>query len=197
MSVRHLKQGGDDRLARRRELYAEWLADPVLERRLRAQQRATRDRMKADADSLAKRRASRLAYYYRNKNRERTEAEWAVVRERRRAQYVAARERIGKKVGAEPRTGRGGRARVPAEPFRKWLFAYGEWLGDLTAEAIAPELGLVVRRVYSWMYEGQSKVALDLVDQAIAYCPTEITVDGRVIYEIGDLYPELFGQEAA
>jgi hypothetical protein len=191
---RRLKQ--TERAKRRRELYAERLADPYLARLVIARRRKWYDAMRSDPDKLKHTRERKAAWQRakreqeRQRQRPRSEVELARLREARRALYVARLEREGKTITREKATGR---PIADAAPFRQWLQAYGELIGETAAGPIAIDLGLVERRVQSVLFGQQEQVALDVVDRALINSGPQVTLKirgrRRAITSVEDLYP--------
>lgn len=85
--------------------------------------------------------------------------------------------------------------RLPVEPFACWLDEYSRVSG-LENGALAAHLGLVARRVQSYRYRSQAMVAFDVVDCALTNANRIVDVDGRSVFVLEDLYPELLEDAA-
>jgi hypothetical protein len=80
--------------------------------------------------------------------------------------------------------------RLPSAPFGRYLEAY-EKASRLGPTGTALALGVEPRRSQYFRYGTQPSVAFDVVDRALMNANRTVEVDGRSIFAIGDLYPEL------
>lgn len=96
----------------------------------------------------------------------------------------------------------GEKPRVRVEPFRAWLHAYAAKVGvEPAAQPLLSELGLhgeiTGRRMQDYLRPCKQRfVMLDVVDLALLNAFVVVTVDGRDIFTLEDLYPEI-GRRAA
>lgn len=80
--------------------------------------------------------------------------------------------------------------RIPASPFSAWLKAYRRST-NLSNAALARQLGMSERRLRSVLAGEYDRVALDVVDRALTNAVEGVYVEGRLILDLGDLYPDL------
>lgn len=80
--------------------------------------------------------------------------------------------------------------RLPAAPFGRWLEAYADATG-LSDPETAAYLGVTPRRTQVYRLGGSGSVAFDVVDRALSNASWVVEVDGRAVFGIDDLYPEL------
>jgi hypothetical protein len=79
-------------------------------------------------------------------------------------------------------------------PFARWLDVY---LGEGDHKMVALELGLSERRARSYLNGEQRLVGFNSVDRALSRATRIVELDGRQIFWVGDLYPEIEGEVAA
>lgn len=175
----------------RREKRVRWLDDPYLGEVLRKQARDYRNRVRDDPIRLEQLRERQRVWAKAHRAEPGSKEE---RREGRRALSVARAEGHGR-VLQEP--ARAELPVLPAEPFRRWLVAYGLAIGEVEGLAIALNVGIEPRRVTGVLAGQVDNVSFDIVDRALINARFAVDVDlgskrwPRVVtsYDVGDLYP--------
>ena len=176
----------EHRNALKRAEYARSMADPEQRALVRNRERDHRREMrKKDPEFVAAER--RRSREWRRRKREQDPEYFSPER---RAQRAAERQERARASSS----GKGGRSRLAADPFRDWLAAYSRARGGLSSDEIGQELGIVGRRVRGVLYDGQDHVSLDVVDRALTNSRIVVHAAGRVVVTLDDLYP--FGAAA-
>ena len=110
------------------------------------------------------------------------------VREVARMGYRLRREQAGLPARQRRRTVVDGtEPRLPIGPFRRWLEAYRR-ARDLSVAELGVELGLGERMARRYLSGDQGSVALDNVSRALTEARTVVTVDGRLVVTLDDVY---------
>lgn len=107
--------------------------------------------------------------------------------------------RASRGVTARPRPADTNVPVVPAEPFIRWIEELWRLLGVSDAETreddrplprdLAARMETSVRHLYDLRHRRKKYVAVDTVDRALLSIHEAITVDGRLITTLDDLYP--------
>lgn len=188
--LRELSQ--DPLNVRRRELYAERMADPYLAERFRQAKALTEAKRRQDPE-----RYQALLEHHRAANARYRAAHPERVREQRRSAYVKFHEENTGLLPLAKATGNLLALRMPREPYRRWLVAYSKLMGFKDAADLSQDLGINERNTRRVLGREEGHVIYDIVDRALinARLTVKLSVCGVVtfVFDIGDLYPVELG----